>query len=207
MELSEAKKGQLLEIGGTNDHVHILAGFHPTVAVSYMLQHMKGNSSKWVNDRKMSRNRFEWQTGYGAFTVSQSQVQSVRHYIQQQAIALSITQTAVFLIRERLVVAFPVQIRVTYTALLLVCYLPYMRWLYWLPTAGTFALILFGYCLTARFLSILRWNRTERLSLNLLRRTFLSPPVVDNVQQGLPSDGCPGGVCSLEARVAEFKRR
>ena len=49
------EKGQLLEIGGTNDHVHILAGFHPTVAVSFMLQHIKGNSSKWVNDQKMAR--------------------------------------------------------------------------------------------------------------------------------------------------------
>jgi putative transposase len=78
------EKGQLLEIGGTNDHVHILAGFHPTVAVSFMLQHIKGNSSKWVNDQKMARNRFEWQAGYGAFTVSQSQVPTVRQYIQQQ---------------------------------------------------------------------------------------------------------------------------
>jgi hypothetical protein len=123
------------------------------------------------------------------------------------AIALSVVQTAVFLVRERALAAFPVQIRVTYTALLLVCYLPYMRWLYWLPTVGTFALVLFGYCLTARFLSVLPWNRTEPLSLNLLRRTFLSPPVVGNVQHGLPADGCPGGVCSLEARVAEFNRR
>ena len=78
------EKGQLLEIGGTSDHVHILAGFHQTVAVSFMLQHIKGNSSKWVNDQKKPRNRFEWQAGYGAFTVSQSQVPTVRRYIQQQ---------------------------------------------------------------------------------------------------------------------------
>ena len=49
-----------------------------------MLQHIKGNSSKWINDQKMPRNRFAWQTGYGAFTVSQSQVQTVRQYIQAQ---------------------------------------------------------------------------------------------------------------------------
>ena len=49
-----------------------------------MLQHIKGNSSKWVNDQKMLRNRFEWQAGYGAFTVSQSLVPTVRQYIQQQ---------------------------------------------------------------------------------------------------------------------------
>lgn len=78
------EKGQLLEIGGTNDHVHILAGFHPTATISYMLQHMKGNASKWVNERKLHSKRFEWQTGYGAFTVSQSQVPAVRRYIQKQ---------------------------------------------------------------------------------------------------------------------------
>ena len=78
------EKGQLLEIGGTSDHLHILAGFHPAVAVSYMLQHIKGNSSKWINEQKVRPNRFEWQSGYGAFTVSQSQVPAVRQYIQQQ---------------------------------------------------------------------------------------------------------------------------
>jgi len=78
------EKGQLLEIGGIADHVHILAGFHPTVAVSFMLQHIKGSSSKWINDQKKPQMRFEWQAGYGAFTVSQSQVPTVRQYIQQQ---------------------------------------------------------------------------------------------------------------------------
>jgi REP element-mobilizing transposase RayT len=78
------EKGQLLEIGGTTDHLHILAGFHQTVAVAQMLQHIKGSSSKWINDEKQPQEKFEWQAGYGAFTVSQSQVPTVRHYIQQQ---------------------------------------------------------------------------------------------------------------------------
>ncbi len=79
-----SEKGQLLEIGGIPDHIHILAGFHPTVAVSDMLQHIKGGSSKWINNEKKSRERFEWQAGYGAFTVSQSQVPTVRQYVQRQ---------------------------------------------------------------------------------------------------------------------------
>ena len=78
------EKGQLLEIGGTTDHIHILAGFHQTVAISQMLQHIKGSSSKWINDEARSQERFEWQAGYGAFTVSHSQVPTVRHYVQQQ---------------------------------------------------------------------------------------------------------------------------
>ena len=78
------EKGQLLEAGGTADHIHILAGFQQTVAVSLMLQHITGSSSKWINDEKKPQQKFEWQAGYGAFTVSYSQVPAVRHYIQQQ---------------------------------------------------------------------------------------------------------------------------
>ncbi len=78
------EKGRLIEIGGIADHLHILAGFHPTIAVSEMLQHVKGSSSKWINGEKKTRERFEWQAGYGAFTVSQSQVSTVRNYIQRQ---------------------------------------------------------------------------------------------------------------------------
>jgi len=78
------EKGELLEIGGIADHIHILAGFHPTKTVSAMLQHTKGSSSKWINEEKRPPERFEWQPGYGAFTVSQSQVPTVRRYIQQQ---------------------------------------------------------------------------------------------------------------------------
>ena len=78
------EKGHLIEIGGTPEHTHILAGFHPTKSVSEMLQHIKGNSSKWLNSEKRLQMKFEWQAGYGAFTVSMSQVPSVRKYIQGQ---------------------------------------------------------------------------------------------------------------------------
>lgn len=74
----------LLEIGGMQDHIHILAGFSPVAAVSDMLRQIKAGSSKWLNERDDVSNRFEWQTGYGAFTVSQSQVPVVRRYIQRQ---------------------------------------------------------------------------------------------------------------------------
>ncbi len=78
------EKGSLLEIGGIADHVHILAGFSPTMSVSEMLKRIKGNSSKWINDEKKTRSRFQWQAGYGAFTVSQSQLSVVGQYIQRQ---------------------------------------------------------------------------------------------------------------------------
>jgi len=79
-----AHKGVLLEIGGMPDHVHLLAGFSPTIAVSDMIRLIKTNASKWANERPDRIDRFEWQTGYAAFTVSQSQEPVVRRYIQNQ---------------------------------------------------------------------------------------------------------------------------
>jgi REP-associated tyrosine transposase len=76
--------GILLEIGGVPDHVHLLAKFRTDIAVSVMVQKIKGKSSKWVNDTSARRGRFEWQEGYGAFSVSESLVPKVRKYIRTQ---------------------------------------------------------------------------------------------------------------------------
>ena len=66
------------------DHVHLLAKLPPTLAVSDMLRLIKTNSSKWANERDEVRN-FEWQVGYAAFSVSESQADRIRRYIQSQA--------------------------------------------------------------------------------------------------------------------------
>ncbi|MEX0612030.1 MAG: IS200/IS605 family transposase [Pirellulales bacterium] len=79
-----AEGGVLLEIGGTTDHVHILAKFKPATSVSEMLAKIKANSSKWVNDHKMKLRKFGWQEGYAAFTVSESQAPAVAVYIRNK---------------------------------------------------------------------------------------------------------------------------
>src|SRR5688572_19306787 len=68
-----AEGGVLLEIGGINDHVHILAKFKPAISMAEMLNKIKANSSKWANDHKMKLRKFGWQEGYSAFSVSESQ--------------------------------------------------------------------------------------------------------------------------------------
>ena len=65
------------------DHVHILARFPASKALSDVLRAIKSDSSRWLNERKPSH-RFAWQAGYGAFSVSQSQATKVRHYIHTQ---------------------------------------------------------------------------------------------------------------------------
>ena len=77
-------KGTLLSMGGVSDHVHLLAKLSPTIAISDMLRLIKSNSSKMVNDEIRPRIRFEWQLGYAAFSVSESQFDRVRTYIDNQ---------------------------------------------------------------------------------------------------------------------------
>jgi REP element-mobilizing transposase RayT len=79
-----AKKGQLIEIGGTADHVHILARLSPSLAVANVVRDVKANSSKWMHEQPKVVSSFEWQKGYGAFTVSYSRTGSVRVYIRNQ---------------------------------------------------------------------------------------------------------------------------
>ena len=79
------QKGTLLQIGGIEDHVHLLAKLSPTIAVSDVLRKVKSNSSKWINERPDVRRKFQWQSGYAAFSVSESQMPTVAEYIANQA--------------------------------------------------------------------------------------------------------------------------
>jgi putative transposase len=79
-----AEGGAQIEIGGTKDHVHILAKFKPAISISEMLNKIKANSSKWANDHKMEYHKFGWQEGYAAFSVSKSQAPAIAQYIRNQ---------------------------------------------------------------------------------------------------------------------------
>jgi putative transposase len=79
-----AKKGHLIEIGGMADHVHLLARLSPTFAVADVIRTVKANSSRWMNEQPEVMPLFEWQKGYGAFTVSYSRIEAVQHYIRNQ---------------------------------------------------------------------------------------------------------------------------
>ena len=74
--------GIALEVGGVADHVHLLVKIPPTIAVSKFLSQLKANSSGWA--KRQTRGDFAWQGRYGAFTVSESQVERVRRYIRHQ---------------------------------------------------------------------------------------------------------------------------
>ncbi|MBI4468482.1 MAG: IS200/IS605 family transposase [Acidobacteria bacterium] len=71
------------KIGGVEDHVHLLVGLRATHRLADVLKDIKGSSSKWVHDEIKCR-EFSWQEGYGAFTVSASQLEAVKRYIDHQ---------------------------------------------------------------------------------------------------------------------------
>ena len=80
----KANNHKLLAINGMPDHLHIFIGIRPTQSISDLLQDIKGSSSKWINEKKFLKVKFEWQEGYGAFSYSKSHVKNVINYIQNQ---------------------------------------------------------------------------------------------------------------------------
>ena len=76
--------GISLELNGTEDHVHVLTKLRPDRALSDVLRDLKANATGWMHDVFPALKDFSWQRGYGAFTVSQSNVGEIRQYIARQ---------------------------------------------------------------------------------------------------------------------------
>ncbi|MCC6123842.1 MAG: IS200/IS605 family transposase [Pirellulales bacterium] len=76
---------QPARVGGWIDHVHVLCGLARTMTVAQLIEHVKTESSKRIKDRAADLSSFRWQNGYGAFSVSQSNVDQVIEYIDGQA--------------------------------------------------------------------------------------------------------------------------
>ena len=66
------------------DHLHVFVGISPDVAISDLVRDIKASSSKWINEKRWFAGRFEWQTGFGAFSYAHSQLETVVHYIKNQ---------------------------------------------------------------------------------------------------------------------------
>lgn len=77
---------KLLAINGMPDHLHVFFGMRPTQSLSDLMRDVKGGSSKWINEKKFIKAKFEWQEGFGAFSYSKSQASRVITYVQNQEI-------------------------------------------------------------------------------------------------------------------------
>jgi putative transposase len=73
-----------IAINNMHDHLHLLVGLSPAQSVSALMQVVKGDSSEWINEHRLTPAKFHWQSGYGAFSHSRSQISAVARYIDRQ---------------------------------------------------------------------------------------------------------------------------
>ena len=75
----------LYRIGGVADHLHILTGLHPSIALAELVKELKTGATRWIKQESVFANFTGWQDGYGAFTVSPGDIPPVIEYIKGQA--------------------------------------------------------------------------------------------------------------------------
>lgn len=80
------RRCQLIAIHCNPDHVHLFIALHKSITIVALMQEIKSLSSSFINKNQLSKGHFEWQTGYGAFSYGQSQIDAVCKYIDNQPI-------------------------------------------------------------------------------------------------------------------------
>ncbi len=75
---------KMLQINSMPDHIHMLIGLRPDQALSDLVQNIKTETSKWINENKFCEEKFHWQDGFGAFSYAKSQLPNVIRYIINQ---------------------------------------------------------------------------------------------------------------------------
>jgi putative transposase len=84
--IARENKMKLISAGGVEDHVHLLISLPKTIDIAKAMQLVKGGSSKWIHDTFSEHRLFEWQEGYGAFSISISDKERTIAYIDNQPI-------------------------------------------------------------------------------------------------------------------------
>jgi putative transposase len=79
-----ALKSPSLAIDGTSDHLHMLFSLSRVMKIADIVEEVKTDSSKWIKTKGLEFRNFHWQTGYGAFSIGQSQVPILKRYIARQ---------------------------------------------------------------------------------------------------------------------------
>lgn len=82
--LVRGEGGTAIQIGGMPDHVHMLVRWRADESIAWLMRQVKSNASRWIHETFDDMKAFQWQEGYAAFTVSESQVSVVRAYIINQ---------------------------------------------------------------------------------------------------------------------------
>lgn len=83
--IARKNKMKLIAAGGVEDHVHLLISLPKTLDIAHAMQLIKGGSSKWIHEMFADQRLFEWQEGYGAFSIGIGEVKRTVDYINRQA--------------------------------------------------------------------------------------------------------------------------
>ena len=75
---------KILAINSAYDHLHLFIGLNPKQAISDLMRLVKGDSAEFINKERFTPGKFQWQSGYGAFSNSHSQIDAVVKYILNQ---------------------------------------------------------------------------------------------------------------------------
>ena len=118
------------------------------------------------------------------------------------AVVLCAVMAGYYYARLRTVRPLPVQLRLAYLALLLVGMIPSMGWLHWVQLVGTTAMVICGYCLLGRLLSLLALNRAESLTWFFARQKLFGGPCVGGFVQWSPVGPEVAACCSVPWRAA-----
>ncbi|MDO9341543.1 MAG: IS200/IS605 family transposase [Bacteroidales bacterium] len=82
--IAQNHRHKVLAIGSMPDHMHILIGYNVNQLIQDLVEEIKTSSNSWIKGKRLSKFKFEWQMGYGAFTHSRSQIDPVIKYILSQ---------------------------------------------------------------------------------------------------------------------------
>ena len=80
----QTHRHKIIAIGSMPDHIHILIGYNVNQLIPGLVEEIKTSTNKWIKEKKLSKFKFDWQIGYGAFTHSRSEIDIVVKYILSQ---------------------------------------------------------------------------------------------------------------------------
>ena len=75
---------KMLAINNVKDHIHLFGGLNPKQSISDLMQLTKGDSSEWINKKKLTKHKFHWQQGYSAFSYHESDIDRIVKYVMNQ---------------------------------------------------------------------------------------------------------------------------
>jgi putative transposase len=82
--IARKKQSRLLDAGGTANHIHLLISQSKNIALSDLMEELKKSSSRWMKEQGNEFSRFQWQDGYGGFSIGASQIPQIKTYFAKQ---------------------------------------------------------------------------------------------------------------------------